>query len=206
MLDTKWFASVTVAAVVAMGATCKADDAPTLAGSFPSNELSIDPAAIQHLMDAPAGDRKPLMLLMDKIGIGHWMDQQNISLYGYAQGSYTYNFNRPAGSINDLRLFDYKNEHFLLNQIDLTFEKTVDMTKPGWDYGFRVEGLYGSDSATLQSNGLNPYGGTFGVNHSPENQFNLLQAYVDILAPIGSGLRIRVGKFFTLLDNARCKI
>ncbi|HSU67934.1 MAG TPA: outer membrane beta-barrel protein, partial [Tepidisphaeraceae bacterium] len=34
---------------------------------------------------------------------------------------------------------------------------------------------------------------------SPENQFDLLQAYVDFALPVGSGLRIRAGKFVTLL-------
>ena len=189
------------AAVLAMGNTCSAGDTSGSgsAGSFAGPNLSFSPPEVPHLMDAGMGSRKPLMMLMDSLGVGKWMDDHDLSLYGYAQGSYTYNFNRPKNGINDLRLFDFKNERFLLNQVDLTFEKVVDMSKPGWNVGFRVEGIFGSDSATMQSNGLNPYGGSAGMNHSPENQFTLLQAYADVLVPVGSGLLVRVGKFFTLL-------
>ncbi len=34
---------------------------------------------------------------------------------------------------------------------------------------------------------------------SPENQFDLEQAYVDVAVPVGNGLRIRAGKFVTLV-------
>jgi hypothetical protein len=52
--------------------------------------------------------------------------------------------------------------------------------------------MYGADAGIIHSDGM-----AFGYDgpRDPENQFDLTQAYVDVAVPVGTGLRIRAGKF-----------
>jgi len=56
------------------------------------------------------------------------------------------------------RVFDFEDQDKTLNQIDLTIEKTVDASKGKFDWGFRVEWIWGGDARLIHSNGLNFYG------------------------------------------------
>lgn len=153
---------------------------------------------------ATAPTERPLMMGLDAIGAGKPLEAANINIYGYVEGSYEYNFEKPAGHANVGRAFDTQSDNNPdLNQVDLTFERTVDYTKDKWDVGGRVEMIYGSDSRFIHSNGLDFYGpndaADGGEQTDPAYQFDLNQAYVDLALPVGTGLRIRAGKFDTLL-------
>ena len=180
--------------------------------------LSIAPTIFaQEATSAPAPaapaapPQKPLMWALDQMGIGKPLEDANINIYGYVEGSYEYNFNTPPGPtypkaarhFNAGRVFDTQSDNLFLNQADLTFERTVDYTKDKWDVGARVEFIYGQDARFIHANGLDFYGpndaADGGEQVFPENQFDLAQAYVDIAVPVGTGLRLRVGKFYTLL-------
>jgi hypothetical protein len=145
--------------------------------------------------DAPA--RRPLMSLLDAAGIGQAMDDLGISLYGHAQASYQYNFRDPVGRMNYGRVFDTDDQEIILNQLDLTLQRVADPTKSA-DFGFTIETIYGADSRYIHTNGLNFYGPgdvARGPQLDPENQFDLTQAYIDIV-PVES-VMIRAGKFAT---------
>jgi len=100
-------------------------------------------------------------------------------------------------------VFDFENQDLLLNQIDLYIERLVDPSKGKFDVGGRIEMIYGSDSRLIHSLGLFDYHGIYnvppGTNKGPDEQFDLNQAYVDFAIPVGNGLRLRAGKFNTLL-------
>jgi len=155
------------------------------------------------------------MGLLDKVGVAKTLDEANINIFGYAEASTTYSFSNPPGNPAHSghqemagRAFDFEHEDPTLNQIDLAIERTVDVTKHQFDIGGRVEVIYGADSRLIHSNGFNFYGPNSaggsknlapGIERSPENQFDVEQAYVDVAAPVGNGLRIRAGKFVTLV-------
>ena len=145
---------------------------------------------------APTPDR-PLMALLHKEGI----NTGDIQIYGFFEGGYTASASNPPGGTIDGRVFDYKNEEIILNQADLSIEKVVDAgaaAKDGkWNIGGKVEWLYGTDPAVIHSNGLNFYGGD-SPQASPEYQFDLTQAYVDIAVPVGNGLLVRA------VSSSRC--
>ena len=75
------------------------------------------------------------------------------------------------------------------------------------DWGFRGEVIYGVDTATIHSSGLfdnpstwaSPGSGYYRSRTSPENQFDVNQAYVNVYAPVGNGVNLTIGKFNTLL-------
>src|SRR2546423_5749979 len=141
---------------------------------------------------------KPLTEGLNKLGV----KEIPFSIYGFIEGSYTYDAGSPPGNFISGRVFDPFQEQLLLNQIDLTIEKTVDPAAAAKDgklqIGGKIEGIFGSDARFIHANGLNFYGGA-SPQISPENQLDLVQAYVDVALPVGSGLTIRGGKFVTLL-------
>lgn len=175
-------------------------------GQAATSSPSESPSNVQTATPAPAATaptERPLMMGLDALGIGKTLQDANINIYGYVEGSYTYNFMKPPGHVNVGRAFDTQAETPVLNQVDLTFERTVDYTKNKWDVGGRVEFIYGSDSRFIHSNGLDFYGpndaADGGEQTDPSMQFDLNQAYVDVAVPLGTGLRIRAGKFDTII-------
>lgn len=144
--------------------------------------------------------RRPLMSLLEEAGLTDPLDALRINIFGHAEGSYTYNFRKPGGDIfqNTFRVFDVEHDELTLNQINLTIERTVDLSQNQWDAGFRVEWIYGGDAGFIHSNGLFDY---YDDPRDPENQFDLNQAYIDVAVPVGNGLLLRGGKFVTLLGQ-----
>jgi hypothetical protein len=127
------------------------------------------------------------MGLADKVGI----KLGDFTIGGWAEGSWTYNFDTPAGGVNVGRSFaDFEDQDPTLNQLVLFVDKGVDTKK--FDVGGRVEFMWGSDARGIHTNGLFDH---YGFNDGPENQFDLTQAYVDI--SFGGGLKVRAGKFVT---------
>jgi hypothetical protein len=143
----------------------------------------------------PETPPRPLMGLLGKTGIGEALNNAKINIFGHAEVSWTHNFSSDAGFLPG-RVFDIENDDPTFNQLDLTIERTVDFSPSKWDVGGRVEMIYGGDARFIHSLGLFDYQG---FDNGPDTQFDLNQAYVDVNVPIGKGLRVRAGKFVTLL-------
>ena len=109
----------------------------------------------------------------------------------YLQGGYTYNGN--AGSIggepeqNDLRIFDHKANSFTLDLAQIVFAK--DPAVGGAGYKLKISA--GETAKFIHSAGL-----TSSAGNDP---FDLTEAYISYLAPVGKGLRFDLGKFATFI-------
>ena len=110
-----------------------------------------------------------------------------IQLSGFADTTYTYNFNAPKNNINTLRVFDTRSNSFMLNSAELNIKKPVSPESP---VGFRTDLAFGTDAEVVG-------GVTTGLG-SGSDELDIQQAFVEYLAPIGNGLDIQVGKFVTL--------
>ncbi len=148
----------------------------------------VPPATPSAAVAAPA-PRAPLMSLLDRVGVGSYLDSARINVYGHIEGGYTYNFNNPALHLNLGRVFDIDDNRPQVNQLDLNIERTVDLTQHQFDVGGRVELLYGTDARFLHANGM------FDHQGNNEYQFDIPQVYLDLAIPVGEGLRLRAGKF-----------
>jgi putative OmpL-like beta-barrel porin-2 len=147
----------------------------------------------------------PFMYWMSGNSVGKWMTANNLSFSGFVEGGYWYDTSNPRMGTNTAKGDDtptlvafpgaYSNRG-QLDQLDATVQKTIDSTK-SWDWGFQFENGYGTDDAQTHSNGLldNREG------RKPDNQYDILQANVSLLVPVGSGLTFKVGKFVTLLSE-----
>ena len=117
----------------------------------------------------------------------------DIRFDGFVDTSFNWNFvnpGTPAGGTNatgnsTLRAFDRESDTFDINNIQL------NMYRPAPDaggVGFRTEFMYGTDAGIAQSA---PFDTT--------SSFSIQEAYVELKAPIGSGLTVWAGKFATLM-------
>lgn len=145
----------------------------------------------------------PLMFLIGNTGVGQWLSNNKFNITGFVEGGYFIDTNNPnlgTGPNGDSPTYvtfpgAYSNR-VLLDQLDLTLEKTIDTTKK-WDWGFLFENGYGTDDSYTHSHGMldnAPPG-------QPQNQYDILQANVSVLVPLGNGLTITAGKFVAFLGE-----
>ena len=187
------------------------DDSAEVSATRPTTSPATEPAQSQP---AAAPPTRPLMLGLEQIGIGKTLENANVTFGGYIEGGWTISNQNPPGNTLVGRVFDTKNKRVVLDQLDFFFDRPVDYGKAAQnhtiDIGGHVDVIYGWDSGLIHSDGVldNPStrgesstGGHYKSRTHPENQIDLNQAYVDIALPIGSGLRIRAGKFVTLLGE-----
>ena len=200
-------------AIAAMGSTAWADESMPVSGA--DAQVAADPSlpdlTVQPLLgDAAAAapaPRAPLMWALDQIGLAKPLDALHLNIYGYVEMGYFYDFNKPKDLTpdklvsNDQILFpgDYKNR-FLLDQTDLSIERAIDASK-GFDVGFKVEGLFGTDAFYTHSNGILDQNNKEFPPGGGDAQLDLEQAYLTVGIPVGSGLTLQLGKFVTLFGN-----
>jgi len=168
------------ACVAGLGESVKANEAV--------NQLSLEPVYAQD-----SGGKPGMMGMLDKMGAGGMLEEAGIVVGGWVEGSLTYSTSAPPENIITGRAFDFEHEDPTLNQAAIFIERITDFATP-WDIGFRIEGGYGADYRFTHSNGMD-----FQVDTTEDNQFDVTQAYAELVVPIGTGLKVRVGKFITPL-------
>lgn len=109
---------------------------------------------------------------------------EEIALNGFLSVSYSYNLDRPVSGTNQYRVFDFDDNSFKVDVFTLTLQKPV--SKSG-EIGFRVDADAGASIPRVSS--------SYGLFHGQD--FDLKQAFVSYVVPVGSGLRIDAGKFLT---------
>lgn len=177
--------------VLGAGVMAFADEPdPIIEGRAPDAETTVTGKSEQE--DLPG---KPLISLFANLGIAEPLQDAGIDVGGLVEGSYTYSLSNPPGDLIVGRAFDLEHEDPTLNQVMLYIGRVTDFQTP-WDLGFRVEMLYGADARFISANGLFDHDG---FEDGPENQFDLTQAYGEIVIPIGNGLKTKIGKFITPL-------
>jgi hypothetical protein len=218
-----WGAARVVRAEPASNGLSLQNDAPTLAEleatsspSEPGLTLAAPLPAISPQYLATTGSaRRPFMRLLDHYGLAQPLDDMGIDIYGFIQGSYTYSFSDPhrddptgpdpARHRIQGRMFDHHANRLALNRFDVFVQRAVDYRANKWDVGFLVESQYGTDAAMMHSNGLFDYDyGPYRNHAEPEYQFDLTEAFIDLVMPFGNGIRIRAGKFATLVGYESC--
>jgi hypothetical protein len=194
-------------AVAGLLATCGFAMADTT--QMKTSSLSLDPSVIHA--DIDAAPSTPLMVGLDKIGAAKPLTNLGLNLYGWVEAGYTVNLRRH-GNETPLVPGPFNHEygnHVMLNQVVLRLEKLVDSKK--WDVGGAIDLMYGSDAARIHSSGLGYNGSDPTDDHNPGDdaaslnnfhpiwQFDVPQAYIDVNVPVGNGLKVRAGKFYTLV-------
>jgi hypothetical protein len=145
--------------------------------------LSFAAAAARAEDAAPAPAPTPAPAVSTAVAAKPWYEE--IAVNGFLSVWYEYNTNRPASSRNQYRVFDYDDNSVNVDAAELVIQKAVE--KPG-DVGFRLDAVAGAVARVSSAAGL-----------FQGQDFDLQQATVSWIAPLGSGLRLDVGKFVTHL-------
>ncbi|HTY00771.1 MAG TPA: porin [Bacteroidota bacterium] len=101
-----------------------------------------------------------------------------VSIAGFVDAFYSYNPAKPATGTNALRNFDVADNQFVVSQAEVSLSRVASPV------GFHIDADYGPASDMIQS-------GTQGT------LVILQQAFATAVLPVGSGLTLDAGKFFT---------
>lgn len=163
--------------------------------------LAQDPAALDKLAKENADLRKRLDALeavAKQEGILPSGDapktfpikaMSEIAISGFVTASYFYDTSTPHDRVSNGYLWNTTENAFTINKIKLTLaSKPVERSGDVWDSGFRASLMFGEDAAIVNTGGE-----TQGLEA-------LREAYVELNAPLGTGLNIKVGQLISLLN------
>ncbi len=118
-----------------------------------------------------------------------WWD--TLKLSGHVDAGITFNSDDPRDGINFGHLFTDRANIPLLNQLMLTAERPLDPKASGYDFGFKLQGMYGTDARFTHSFDL------FDRSINSRNQIDIVEANGLVHVPgIGEGgLDAKLGIF-----------
>ncbi|HAZ42658.1 MAG TPA: porin, partial [Methylococcaceae bacterium] len=142
-------------------------------------------------------------------------NHQPLSDYGVTWGGWTdfgvtANANAPADKFNGPVTFGDRSGELQMNQFYGYLQRAITVGSDDFDIGGRVDVMYGTDAIFTQAYGapaLNPRGGyaenrgNYDLHLTSWSQrfygLALPQAYVEMNLPVGNGLAIKAGHFYT---------
>ena len=120
--------------------------------------------------------------------------EPRFKISGWIDSGITFNPDTPRDNQNFGRLFDDRANEPLLNQVVINFERAL-VPQPGqFDWGFKLQFMYGSDARFIHSLGL------FDRTTNETLQPDLVEAYLNLHFPVMTegGLDLKLGKCVTL--------
>lgn len=140
-----------------------------------------------------------------------FMKNLDLKIGGWANAGVTYNAASPDNNFNGPVTFGDRSGEFQLNQLNIFAQRAVAAEGDAWDFGGRFDAMFGTDAIFTQAYGVPALdvntGQVMNRSHwdlnmlgSNDNRFYdiaLPQAYAEIYAPIGNGLNIKAGHFYT---------
>jgi putative OmpL-like beta-barrel porin-2 len=120
--------------------------------------------------------------------------KSRLAIYGWIESGFTANADGPEDNQNFGRIFDDRSNEFVMNQAVITAERALD-PKAGFDWGFKLQLMFGTDARYIHSLGLrNRWTGT------GHYQGDIPEAYLSLHLPVltEGGIDVKLGKFVTL--------
>ena len=135
--------------------------------------------------------------------------ESKLEFGGWLHGGATFNPSQNNG-FNGPVIFADQANRFQLNQLNLFMRRSVVSEGNAWDFGGRFDFMFGTDAIFTQAFGVPAYDVNSGESLKRSNwDLNLCcsssrtygialpQAYVETYVPVGHGLNIKLGHFYT---------
>ncbi len=121
-----------------------------------------------------------------------WWD--TVTITGHVEAGFTLNSVNPPDGVNFGHLFTDKANRLVLNQSVLTIQRPLDPKATDYDFGFKVQTMYGSDARATQ------FLGEFAYSIDSINQFNIVEAHGLAHLPwlTSGGVDLKFGHYVTL--------
>ncbi len=103
----------------------------------------------------------------------------------------------PRGSIDGFNgpvTFNDRTNDPGMNELYIYLERAVNDQGSAWDFGFRADMIYGTDARFTTAKNLDDK-----LLDAPFYKMAFPQFYVDVFAPIGNGVTMTVGHFYTII-------
>jgi len=140
-----------------------------------------------------------------------FMKNLGLKVGGWGNAGITYNAASPKNNFNGPVTFGDRPGEFQLNQLNLFVQRAVATEGSSWDFGGRFDVMFGTDSIFTQAYGVpaadvNTWGALnrnhwdldlLGSNNNRFYDLALPQAYLETYVPIGNGLNVKAGHFYT---------
>lgn len=112
-----------------------------------------------------------------------------MQISGFATASYFYDTSDPADRKSNGYLWNTSESSFSINKVKLTLASPpVERSGDTWDAGYRASLIFGEDAPIVNTGGEN------------QGLEDLREAYVELNAPVGTGLNIKAGQLISLLN------
>ena len=113
----------------------------------------------------------------------------DITISGFVTASYFHDTSDPPGGISPGYLWNRRNDSFSINKVKITLA-SPPAVRSGDEFSaaYRASLIFGQDAPIVNSSAS-----TIGFE-------NLREAYVELNAPIGTGLNVKVGELISLLN------
>jgi len=181
---------------------------------FKLQPLALGMALVSVFGVAQAKSLTEASTLLETVGDpneSQFMKNLGLKIGGWANAGITYNAASPDNNFNGPVTFGDRSAEFQLNQLNLFVQRAVAAEGDAWDFGGRFDVMFGTDSIFTQAYGVPAFDvnsgapkdrGSWDLNllNSDSNRFYdiaLPQAYAEAYAPIGNGLNIKAGHFYT---------
>lgn len=113
----------------------------------------------------------------------------DMTLSGFVTASYFYDTSVPRDGKSNGYLWNTSHNAFSLNKFKLTLANApVERSGDTWDAAYRVSLIFGEDAPIVNTGG------------AAQGMDELREAYVELNAPLGTGLNIRAGQLISLLN------
>ncbi len=133
-----------------------------------------------------------------------------IEVGGWINAGITYNANNPANRFNGPVTFADRSKEFQLNQLNVFMQRAVATEGKAWDFGGRFDVMFGTDAIFTQAYGIPSFDVNTGqplkrsswdlklcCSSSRFYNMALPQAYIETYVPIGNGLNLKIGHFYS---------
>ena len=136
-----------------------------------------------------------LEAMMQKEGIGTSLPTNSVKalgdvqISGFVTASYFYDTSDPADRKSNGYLWNTSEDSFSINKVKVTIASApVERSGDAWDAAYRASLIFGEDAPIVNTGGEN------------QGLEDLREAYVELNAPIGTGLNIKAGQLISLLN------
>jgi len=130
-------------------------------------------------------------------GLRGWL--WGIQFHGWINQGATLNTDSPNNRSNFPVGFNDESNAYQLNQVYVALERPVKDCGSCWEFGGRVDLLYGTDHRFTTARGLETHGDFSPKWNSDIYGLAMPQAYAEVYAPVLSGVNVRLGHFYTIL-------
>lgn len=130
-----------------------------------------------------------------------FMKDLGLKIGGWINVGVSTNTNRSPGNWNGTVTFGDRDGELMLNQLYFYVERAVNSEGDSWDIGGRADFMFGTDAIYTQAYGAPQ--GNWDLNLWNERFMGtaLPQAYLEVFAPFGNGLKAKIGHFYTIIGN-----